>query len=940
MKTLSHVEGGEVELRLEGSAEDSQVTMDVTCGDVGLTLSSLLDVHYCDSRSVRYRKVRSSNAEKVVLSKDPIDAATAQALEKYNIINSQQLSFRMRSTQDIEQLKVEILLVTPKEVVDVTSNACMLLIRGVIKFSDLIENDSPSKVKRIDLLKGSVSIPSLPSPREPDSSTRLRRVFLSILTLALFLWLLVSSSPLYPLIFLIPATYFLLNFDTPNQYFNGNVFFVNGWSVWSFCGVVRQGNSVPPHGLPSVFVRGFHSGSRALDINLRSSSLFAWLGLRPRALRDHIASDMFTTLANTVTRRGITMGFVSQKEQFGYISTDADYRAISVYCDLDGVHVLGGSTIRTDWFAIHLQPSLDEDTQAMYMRLAGHFNGADKLIQKAYTPVGWCSWYHFFEKIDENVLYKNIEDMKEMDRKYKLADTLLFQIDDGYQDSWGDWLSLSKSKFPSQSMPALVRAIKEAGMTPGVWAAPFACDKHSELAKNHPHWVLRRGSTSTPANSGNCGKWFYGLDVTNPEVQNFIRSTIEVIIKEWGFQYLKLDFLYAAALEHSRDTYHNPYLTRAQAVQVGLDVICGLPGIGQTFILGCGAPVGSVIGKVNANRVSADAGLGWLPEAPLPFWDRWNLPCARNMMRNTLCKLGMHNKWWVNDPDCILLRHSTHFSDDEIRGIASVKAMSGGSVIISDHLPAVSPDRMRIVRSILPTISLSAVPLDILEREMPEILKLKLTSGVSEWVLLGLCNWEDNRLKRHKIDLRGIFDSRTLGLISTSTQLILSFDFWKSECFVLSTNQLDSWRIEIPIGIPVHSAVVMSLRPLLDPRIPYYLGSNLHFSCGSEVDAFDFGVIKGISYLTLTLKEAFLKGDDWNGEVFIYLPLLALSFEALASYELFIHGVDESVRLRYSFVDKVESHGCIVKIHLGHDLCSHVAIEPAFKLHVHLSWMK
>ena len=86
--------------------------------------------------------------------------------------------------------------------------------------------------------------------------------------------------------------------------------------------------------------------------------------------------------------------------------------------------------------------------------------------------------------------------------------------------------------------------------------------------------------------------------------------------------------------------------------------------------------------------------------------------------------------------------------------------------------------------------------------------------------------------------------------------------------------------------------------------------------------------------------QAFLKGDDWNGEVFIYLPLLALSFEALASYELFIHGVDESVGLRYSFVDKVESHGCIVKIHLGHDLCSHVAIEPAFKLHVHLSWMK
>jgi alpha-galactosidase len=25
------------------------------------------------------------------------------------------------------------------------------------------------------------------------------------------------------------------------------------------------------------------------------------------------------------------------------------------------------------------------------------------------VPVGWCSWYHFFEKISENVLLKNLD---------------------------------------------------------------------------------------------------------------------------------------------------------------------------------------------------------------------------------------------------------------------------------------------------------------------------------------------------------------------------------------------------------------------------------------------------------------------------------------------------------------------------------------------------
>ena len=35
----------------------------------------------------------------------------------------------------------------------------------------------------------------------------------------------------------------------------------------------------------------------------------------------------------------------------------------------------------------------------------------------------------------------------------------------------------------------------EASMTPGIWMAPFACDKHSDLAKNHPDWILTRKRT-------------------------------------------------------------------------------------------------------------------------------------------------------------------------------------------------------------------------------------------------------------------------------------------------------------------------------------------------------------------------------------------------------------------------------------------------------------
>ena len=88
---------------------------------------------------------------------------------------------------------------------------------------------------------------------------------------------------------------------------------------------------------------------------------------------------------------------------------------------------------------------------------------------------------------------------------------------------------------------------------------------------------------------------------------------------------------------------------------VGMKLISDTVGP-DVFILGCGSPLGSLIGHVDANRVSADAGLSWYPPFPLPFWDKWNLPSGINMIRNTLTRSFQHNFWWINDPDCILLR--------------------------------------------------------------------------------------------------------------------------------------------------------------------------------------------------------------------------------------------------------------------------------------------
>ena len=80
----------------------------------------------------------------------------------------------------------------------------------------------------------------------------------------------------------------------------------------------------------------------------------------------------------------------------------------------------------------------------------------------------------------------------------------------------------------------------------------------------------------------------------------------------------------------------------------------------------------------------------------------------------------------------------TSFTDDEIIAIAIVKALSGGPLVISDDLTEVSTARRRIIQQIIPPIGKAAIPLDILDREMPELLQLQMKG----WTLFGICNWE------------------------------------------------------------------------------------------------------------------------------------------------------------------------------------------------------
>ena len=182
--------------------------------------------------------------------------------------------------------------------------------------------------------------------------------------------------------------------------------------------------------------------------------------------------------------------------------------------------------------------------------------------------------------------------------------------------------------------------------------------------------------------------------MSHPAAQEYVRKVIDTSVNAWGFQYLKLDFLYAATIP---GRHYDPSLTRAQIYDQAMSVIREAAGK-DTYMLGCGAPIGGMIGHVDAMRIGADVASNWKPKykgVELFFPNEPNVPAVEKALQNTITRGWFHNRWWMNDPDCLLLRSTTQLTEDEVRTQASLTAMTGGLVLLSDDLSQIPHKRMK-----------------------------------------------------------------------------------------------------------------------------------------------------------------------------------------------------------------------------------------------------
>ena len=371
-------------------------------------------------------------------------------------------------------------------------------------------------------------------------------------------------------------------------------------------------------------------------------------------------------------RRGNNIDlFGSLSERSGYttITFDTDRSCVLIGKDLEGVTF----SKETELLSLTVISGEYDDAFDEYFTQIGVTCRENKRRN------GYTTWYNYYGGITEKDVNRDLESISKLDTKIHC-----FQIDDGYQKAIGDWLITDTEKFPS-GMKKIADDIHSKGMIAGLWLAPFAGVRKSRLFKEHSDWFIK-DKNGKPYNTGHNWGGFYSLDIYNEGARNYIRHVFDVVLNEWGYDLVKLDFLYGACVL----PMHNK--TRGEIMCDAMDFIrecCG-----DKLILGCGVPLMPAFGKVDYCRIGSDISLDWKQKKYVHRED----VSTPHAVCNTIFRRHLNGRAWMNDPDVFLLRDTNIKMTLKQRTLlAKINSTFGSLLFISDDTGEYSDKQREIL---------------------------------------------------------------------------------------------------------------------------------------------------------------------------------------------------------------------------------------------------
>ena len=360
-------------------------------------------------------------------------------------------------------------------------------------------------------------------------------------------------------------------------------------------------------------------------------------------------------------------GSLSERSGFTVVTFDVNNQCVTLGKDLEGV------TFSKETELLSMTVISDEYEKAFDT----YFKQMDVVCRENKRRNGYTTWYNYYGGITENDVNRDLKSISKLDTRVDC-----FQIDDGYQRAIGDWLVTDSKKFPS-GMKKIADDIHSNGMIAGLWLAPFAGVPSSNLFKEHKDWFIK-GKNGKPYNTGHNWGGFYSLDIYNEEARAYIKHVFDVVLNVWGYDLVKLDFLYGACVL----PIHNK--TRGEIMCDAMDLLrecCG-----DKLILGCGVPLMPAFGKVDYCRIGSDIALNWKQRKNITRED----VSTPHAVCNTIFRRHLNGRAWMNDPDVFLLRDTNIKTTFEQRKLQSkINSLFGSLLFISDNTDEYSTNQLK-----------------------------------------------------------------------------------------------------------------------------------------------------------------------------------------------------------------------------------------------------
>jgi hypothetical protein len=378
-------------------------------------------------------------------------------------------------------------------------------------------------------------------------------------------------------------------------------------------------------------------------------------------------------------------------------------------------------------------------------------------------PVSWCSWYPFRLGVTEESVLANAEVAS--CRHLGRLGLDIIEVDLGWERGKLPNTFEENEQF-GRGLGWLAEELDRLGFRLGAWVAPFAISEFSDCAEQHPEWLLG-GEDGDPLPRG---EWYwephgkiYGLDLTHPGARRWLEDNIRSLSTR-GVRYLKTDFLGVAgdaALRHR----HDPRIVAgggSEAMRMGLEIMrrevqSDHP---EALLLNCSGPELPGTGAFPLLYICNDTGntgyVGWAHH-------------RRNYGHNLAGHLFKHRRWGIVQPSCLCVGPPGTLEEARLRATATF--LSGGQVDIGDDLTTLPEARWQVLLSCLPTLGISARPVDLFEpvegsslkydamtrgedfaMDQPElegsrIWHLPVSTGWDDWHLMGVFSYEGDDTK-------------------------------------------------------------------------------------------------------------------------------------------------------------------------------------------------